>query len=90
MPSTSDFSSPALVATTAALATIGLIALSRAALYPTSPKILSSPLKTSAASAKAGPGPLVYQPDVLPGGRDVDTPVSGAASSDLQVAVFGP
>lgn len=91
MASTSDLPSPVLVATTAALATVGVLALARAALWPARPKILPSPLKTgsglSAANSNSSTASkaLVYLPDLLPGARDVDTPYGS-----IRVYEFGP
>ncbi|KAI5465861.1 hypothetical protein BGZ63DRAFT_411326 [Mariannaea sp. PMI_226] len=84
----------ALIATTAVIATLGLLALGRKALYPDYPKVLSNPLKTGTvsraiANSKSNPasysGALVYQPDALPGARDVDTPYG-----TIRVYEFGP
>ncbi|KPM40677.1 hypothetical protein AK830_g5889 [Neonectria ditissima] len=89
MATAPDLPSPALIATTAALATIGLLAVTRAALWPVRPKILPNPLKTGYGSAKSSsPTPsenLVYHPDSLPGARDVDTPYGS-----IRVYEFGP
>lgn len=91
MASSSDLPSPVLVATTATLATVGVLALARAALWPARPNILPSPLKTgsglSAASSNSSTSSktLVYHPDLLPGARDVDTPVSSTL-----LAALGP
>ncbi|KAF7549399.1 hypothetical protein G7Z17_g6409 [Cylindrodendrum hubeiense] len=80
MATTSHLPSPVLVATTAALATVGLLALARAVLWPVRPKILPSPLKTGSglstatANSSAAFKELVYHPDLIPGSRDVDTP----------------
>ncbi|KAH7170586.1 hypothetical protein EDB81DRAFT_837350 [Dactylonectria macrodidyma] len=85
------WASPALVATTAALATVGLLAIARAALWPAHPNILPSPLKTGSGlpattsnSSRASEA-LVYHPDLLPGSRDVDTPYGS-----IRVYEFGP
>lgn len=91
MASSSDLPSPVLVATTATLATVGVLALARAALWPARPNILPSPLKTgsglSAASSNSSTSSktLVYHPDLLPGARDVDTPYGS-----IRVYEFGP
>ncbi|KAK7432705.1 hypothetical protein QQZ08_000564 [Neonectria magnoliae] len=90
MANAPDLPSPALVATTAALATIGLLAITRAALWPVRPKILPNPLKTGSGLSKSNSSPtlaetLVYHPDLLPGARDVDTPYGS-----IRVYEFGP
>ncbi|KAK7394076.1 hypothetical protein QQX98_013139 [Neonectria punicea] len=90
MANAPDLPSPALIATTAALATIALLAITRAALWPARPKILPNPLKTGSGLSKSNSSStpsetLVYHPDLLPGARDVDTPYGS-----IRVYEFGP
>lgn len=71
-----DIPHPALVATTAAVATASLIVLAKATLWPRRQRILRSPLKTVIPRAsEAELNELVYLPDAFPGARDVETPV---------------
>lgn len=66
-----------LLATSTAIATVGVLFVARAALWPRPQKILRNPLTTvfPRASPRDLEG-LVYRPDQFPGARDVDTPVS--------------
>lgn len=71
-------SETAIVVSTTAVATAALVVLAKAALWPSNPKVIPSPLKTVIPhTPKDKLAHLVYQPDQFPGARDVETPVSG-------------
>lgn len=71
-----DIPHPAVVATTAAVATASLIVVAKATLWPRRRSVLRSPLKTVLPRASREElSELVYLPDAFPGARDVETPV---------------
>ncbi|KAM5351600.1 hypothetical protein ACJ41O_004323 [Fusarium nematophilum] len=83
----SSIPSPALVATTTAIATVAFLALARVVLYPALPKAIRNPLREGAYARSDGEKTkdLVYQPDQFPGARDVETPYGS-----IRVYEFGP
>ncbi|KYK58285.1 alpha/beta hydrolase family protein [Drechmeria coniospora] len=78
--------SAVVLITATAVATVSLLALVRATLWPRRGKVLPSPLRTVIpAASRADLDKLVYQPDIFPGARDVDTPYGS-----VRVYEFGP
>ncbi|KAK8930431.1 hypothetical protein H634G_07451 [Metarhizium anisopliae BRIP 53293] len=81
-----DIPHPAVVATTAAVATASLIVVAKATLWPRRRSVLRSPLKTVLPRASREElSELVYLPDAFPGARDVETPYG-----TIRVYEFGP
>lgn len=72
-----DGADTGLIVASTAFATTALLALLRAYLWPTPPRIDRSPLRTVLPRLSQDEfNKLEYKPDNFPGARDVETPVS--------------
>lgn len=82
---TETVTSTAAIAATAAVVTASVIVLSREVLWRRWAKVLRSPLRsTLPRMAQEERKHLVYPPDLIPGARDVETPVSEHCSGDFE------
>jgi pimeloyl-ACP methyl ester carboxylesterase len=82
--------SNSLIIGSSAATTLAAIALARLALYSQPPKVVPSPRKTLLPKlSKAEQDNLPYPPDVFPGARDVNSPVSHVNNYHLRYANSG-
>jgi hypothetical protein len=66
-----------LIVASTAIATATILSLLRSYLWPTPPKVVSSPLRSVLPKLSQEEfDKLEYKPDNFPGARDVETPVS--------------
>lgn len=79
-----------VAAATAAIAAATVLALFRWALYPHRPKTIAGPLRSVLPNLSSEQlARLDYPPDIFPGARDVQTPVSGSCPSRFVTVVSG-